>query len=129
MMTCLRGRIPPADTYKNLSVFQAEFLQDCRESSPSDIGHGFSKAESLFHCRNIEVFNRNHIVSSDKSYSNLMKKIFPAMLGYRMLPGDFLALLVVIVRIFNHVRTSALLFGNALFKLPILFNKFYFSSV
>ena len=114
MMACLRGRIPPTDTYKNLSVFQAEFLQDCRESSPSDIGHGFSKAESFLHCCNIEVFNRNHIVSSNQSYSNLMKKIFPAMLGFRMQSGDFLALLVVIIRIFNHVRTSALFFGNAL---------------
>ena len=128
MMTCLRGRIPSAGTYKNLSVLQAEFLQDCRESSPSDIGHGFSKAEGLFHCCNIEVFNRNHVVSSDKSYSNLMKKIFPAMLGFRMQPGDFLALFVVIVRIFNHVRTSALLFCNTFLKLPILLNEFYFSS-
>lgn len=129
MMTSLRGRIPPADTYKNLSVFQAEFLQDCRESSPSDIGYGFPKAESLFHCCHIEVFNRNHIISSDKPYSNLMQKIFPAMLGFRMQPGDFLALLVVIVRIFNHVRTSALFFGNALLKLPILLNEFYLFSV
>ena len=87
MMTCLRGRIPPAGAYKNLAVLQTEFLQDCRESSPSDIGHGFSKAESLFHCRNIEVFNRNHVVCSDKSYSNLVKKILPAMLGNSIAEG------------------------------------------
>ena len=129
MMACLRGRIPSAGTYKNLSVLQAQFLQDCRESSPSNIGHGFSKAESLFHCCNIEVFNRNHVVSSDKSYSNLMKKIFPAMLGFRMQSCNFLALFVVIVRILNHMRTSALFFCDAFLKLSILLNKFYFFSV
>lgn len=34
------------------------------------------------------------------------------MLGFRMQSGDFFALFVVIVRIFNHVRASALLFSS-----------------
>ena len=92
MAAGLRRWIPSINTDKEFTKFVAQFFKDLCKLAPSDIGNRFSKIQTFLHHCHVQVFNRNQVISSNKPYSNLVQKIVPAMLGFRMQSGDFLTL-------------------------------------
>ena len=66
------------------------------EHSPSVIGNRFSKTQSLFYCRHIQIFDPDDVIFFCDLAGQFMKKVGTLMLGFRMQFCDFLTLSFII---------------------------------